>query len=89
MLLDLNILCFGFINKGELKATELSYGHGLVLEKSKLGLTTLYLLLPVLFCTKINVQVFLYAMGTLQMNSNNLIVEVPKSCQISQLVCRT
>lgn len=27
LLLDLNILCFGVINKGELKATELSYGR--------------------------------------------------------------
>lgn len=52
MLLDLNILCFGVINKGELKATELSYGHGLVLIKSKHGLATLYLLLPVPFLHK-------------------------------------
>lgn len=75
-LLDLYILCFGIINKGELKATELSYGHGLVLGKSKLGLATLYILLPVLFLDKKKSLVFFESVGTSEMNSDNLIVEV-------------
>lgn len=37
---------------GDLKTTEQSYGHGLLLGKSELGLAPLYLSLPVPFLHK-------------------------------------